>query len=102
MICEDYEIVDGIDVEHIEDRPDKLHHVAISEGPDGDLHASPFEEREHPPGYVEIDIDLMDYDEVCDYVENATEYERRIDFTRTPTWPPDEPTATGPTGWWRR
>lgn len=95
---DDREIIDGIDVEHLGDRPDRLEHVAIQEGPDGELHALPFthDAEEGPPGYVEIDADLMEHDDVCRYVETVTDYDRRIDFTRTPAWPPDGPTATEP------
>jgi hypothetical protein len=93
------EIIDGVDVDHLDDRPDKLEHVAIEESPDGDLQALPFTDPGGPPGYVEIDVDLMQYDDVCRYVETVTDYDRRIDFTRVPKWPSDGPTATEPDGW---
>ena len=95
------EIIDGIDVDHLEDRPDRLEHVAIQEEADGELRALPFNESDdRPPGYVEIDVDLMQYDEVCRYVETVTDYDRRIDFTQEPKWPPDGRTATTPPGPW--
>lgn len=91
------EIIDGLDVDHLTDRPDRLEHVGIKEDADGDLHALPFNESDTlPPGYTEIDVDLMEYDEVCQYVETHTDHDRRIDFTRTPAWPPEGPTATEP------
>lgn len=96
---DDAEIIDGIDVDHLEDRPDRLEHVAIQEDGDGELHALPFNESDEiPPGYVEIDVDLMRYDKICRYVETVTDYDRRIDFTQEPKWPPDGPTATDPSG----
>ena len=96
---DDREIIDGIDVDHLEDRPERLEHVAIEEDGDGELRALPFTESDtRPPGYVEIDVDLMRYDEVCRYVETVTDYDRRIDFTQLPKWPPDGATATGPSG----
>lgn len=96
---DDCEIIDGIDVDHLEERPERLEHVAIEENADGELHALPFNESDtRPPGYVEIDVDLMRYEEVCRYVETVTDYDRMIDFTQLPKWPPDGPTATGPPG----
>ena len=98
---DDCEIIDGIDVDHLHDRPDRLEHVAIQEEADGELRALPFNESDEiPPGYLEIDVDLMQYDEVCRYVETVTDYDRRIDFTQEPKWPPDGPTATSPPGPW--
>ena len=95
----DREITDGIDVDYLEDRPERLEHVAIEEDGDGELHALPFNESDtRPPGYVEIDVDLMRYDEICRYVETVTDYDRRIDFTQEPKWPPDGPTATDSPG----
>jgi hypothetical protein len=35
---------------------------------------------------------------VCRYVETVTDYDRMIDFTQLPKWPPDGPTATGSPG----
>ena len=99
-MIDDGEIVDGIDVDHLDDRPDELAHVAIEETADGRLKARPFRESERPPGYVEIDVDLMKWDEVCRYVETVTDYNRRIDFTRVPTWRPDEPTPADSPGRW--
>jgi hypothetical protein len=100
-MTDEWTIIDGIDVDHLEARPDELEHVAIEEHADGNLRALPFRESEHPPGYVEIDVDLMEYDDVCRYVETVTGYDRRIDFTQIPKWPPDGATATGPSGWWQ-
>ena len=96
----EWEIVEGFDVDHLDDRPDELEHVAIEENTDGDLRALPFRESGPPPGYVEIDVDLMEYDAVCRYVEAQSDYDRRISFVRTPAWSPDEPTATPDT--WHR
>jgi len=93
-----WDIIEGIDVDHIDDRPDDLEHVVVEEGPGDELRAVPFTASAEPPGYVEIDVDLMAYDDVCRYVETATDDGRRIDFTRIPTWPTDGPTAT-PNGW---
>jgi len=91
------EMIDGLDVDHLTDRPDRLEHVGIKETPDGDLRALPFNESDTPiPGYTEIDVDLMEYQEVCQYVETHTDHDRRIDFTRAPAWPPEGPTATRP------
>lgn len=95
----DSEIINGIDVDHLEDRPDRLEHVAIEETSDGDLRARPFNESDElPPGYLEIDVNLIQYDQVCEFVESATDYDRAIDFSQVPKWPPDGPTATGPPG----
>lgn len=93
---DEWEIVEGFDVGHLDDRPDDLEHVAIKENADGDLRAVPFRESGPPPGYVEIDADLMEYDAVCRYVEQHSDYGRRICFVRTPGYPPDGPTATDP------
>lgn len=96
---EQREIIDGVDVDHIDDRPDELEHVAIQEDADDDLRALPFNEsRGVPPGYLEIDVDLMQYDDVCDYVEENTDYDRPINFARVPAWPPEGPTATDAVG----
>jgi len=95
---DDWTIIDGIDVDHLEARPDELEHVAIEEGPDDELRALPFRESGPAPGYVEIDVDLMEYGEIVEYVETVTDYERRICFVRVPKWPPDGPTATGSPG----
>ena len=74
---DDREIINGIDVDHLEDRPDRLEHVAIEESGGGELRALPFNESDtRPPGYVEIDVDLMRYDEICRYVETVTDYDR--------------------------
>jgi hypothetical protein len=40
----------------------------------------------------------MQYDQVCEFVESATDYDRAIDFSQMSKWPPDGPTATGPPG----
>lgn len=78
-------IIDGIDVGHVEARPDRLEHVAIEETADGELRALPFNETDsRPPGYVEIDVNLIEYDDVCRYVETTTNHDRRITFGRTP------------------
>lgn len=96
---DDGEIIDGIDVGHLEDRPERLEHVAIQREPSGELRALPFNETgDGPPGYVEIDVDLMRHDKVCRYVEAVTDYDQRIDFTQEPKWPPDGPTATDSPG----
>lgn len=97
---DDSEIIDEIDVGHLEDRPDRLHRVVIKKNADGELRALPFRESRdgEPPGYIEIDVDLMEADGVCRYVEAVSDYDRRIDFTQVPTWPPDGPTATDPRG----
>lgn len=92
-------IINGLDVDHIDDRPDELEHVAIEENTDGDLRALPFNESDSPhPGYVQIDVDLIQYAEVCTYVEENTDYNRRIDFTRMAARGLDDSTA-GPA--WR-
>jgi hypothetical protein len=98
---EQSEIIDGVDVDHIDERPDELEHVGIQETPDG-LEALPANESDtRPPGYVEIDVDLMEWDDVCDYVMENTDYDRRIDFSQAPAWTPDGPTASGrPPGLW--
>lgn len=99
-IVDEGEIIEGIDVDHIDDRPDELDHVGIYEGPENNLEALGFT-TQGPPGYDQIDVDLMEYDDVCRYVENVTDYERRIDFTRIPPWPPAGTTVIGPAGgWW--
>lgn len=82
---DDGQIIDGIDVDHLEDRPDELAHVAIEETPDGRLEALPFTDDGGPPGYVEIDVNLMDWGAVCAYVQKQTDYDRPINFHRTPT-----------------
>jgi hypothetical protein len=78
-----WDIIEGIDIDHLDDRPDELHHVAVEEGPNGDLRALPFTADKN--GYTEIDVNLMAYDKVVRYVEMATDHDRRIDFTRIPT-----------------
>ena len=82
---DDTEIIDGIDVDHLEDRPDELEHVAIEEGPDGGLQALPFRESGPVPGYVEIDVDLMEWGAVCAHVQEQTDYDRPINFHQIPT-----------------
>jgi hypothetical protein len=78
-------IIDGIDVGHLDARPGRLEHVAIEETADGELRALPFNETDsRPPGYVEIDVNLTEHDDVCRYVETATDYNRRITFGRAP------------------
>ena len=61
MTAPDDEIVAAVDVDHLDDRPDDLHHVAIVDDGD-DLRARPFTDDDRVPGYVEIDVDLTDYD----------------------------------------
>lgn len=94
MIDDDTEIINGIDVDHLNERPDELHHVAIEKRPDGELKALPFRNDGGPPGYIEIDVDLMQHDRVCEYIEAVTSYDRRIDFTRAAKWPLDTVTFT--------
>ena len=94
MTHPDDEIVAAVDVDHLDDRPDDLHHVAVVD--DGDeLRARPFTDDDRIPGYVEIDVDLIDYDAVCRHVEQETDFDRRITFTVLPVWTPD---GTGPVG----
>lgn len=94
MTHPDDEIVAAVDVDHLTDRPDHLHRVAVVDDGD-DLRARPFTDDDRIPGFVEIDVDLIEYDAVCRYVEQHTEFDRRITFTALPTWTPD---GTGPAG----
>lgn len=94
MTDPDDEIVLVVGVDHLDDRPDDLHRVAVVDDGD-DLRARPFTDDDRIPGYVEIDVDLIEYDAVCRYVEQQTDFDRCITFTALPMWTPD---GTGPVG----
>jgi hypothetical protein len=82
---DDGEIIEGIDVDHLEDRPDELEHVAIERTAEGRLEAIPFRESGPGPGYDEIDVNLMEWGAVCEYVDKQTDYGRPINYHRIPT-----------------